>query len=431
MKNLKRIMAATLALTVLFATSVMAAQTPREILSQAYANSMDATTMSVTGNIAGTVNMMGVELLRLNIDIRMDMDVDLDAGTMMMYMRMPMQITGADPLTGESMDENVEVAVFMDGTTVFVYESTIGWFTDPSMEVGDLDDMFAGMNLDELIAWSMELNEQIMDEITIRFADDQVPGYYVIEQFMDLDDIMNMLDAMLTPEFFDSLLAFIPEEDLAGIDQAEWDMVMGELDGMMDELLAMLDELDIEIELEIVYRSYIDVETLTFSNYNMHMVLAFAADLDLGILGELEISGNFTMDLYIDYNPTIVWPVIDEVVGLDEVMDALGIFHEEMIFSAADLEDRVAMMFDDANIVVLEIAIDADAAFNVFFVNHGNEAVTLVLYGIVDTVIQPGQNFVMQIPAGDADDVLIVLEGGDAPVNVEAGFRLTNVPLFN
>ena len=420
MKKLKRIVAATLALTVLFTTSVMA-QTPREILSQAYANSAYATTMSMSGNIAGTIYMEGMELLRLNADFLIDIDMDIDAGTMMMYMRMPMQISGTDPLTGESLNENTEIAMFMDGANIFVYVSNIGWFTDPSMYVGD-EDLFGDMDLDALMAWSIEFNEQIMDDIIIQFADDQVEGYYVIEQFMNFDDFMNMMDALLTSEFFqDIMMASIPGEDLG--------MVIVEFDAMMDMMMEILD--DFEIDLEMVYRSYIDVETLHFQNYIMDMTLAFVGDLDLGILGELELSGNFTMRLDMDYNPTIVWPVIDEYAMLEDILHILlGIYMTSLTFDEANLEERVALTFEETAIAVVELAIEEAAGFNVFIVNHGNEAVTIMLVGVFHEVLQAGQGFVMQVPAGTlgADEVLVIEGAGDT-LNVETGFRLTNYPL--
>jgi hypothetical protein len=426
MKKMKRIVAATLALTVLFATSVMA-QTPREIVSQAYANSADATTMSITGNLTGTVNLMGMEFLQLNADFIMDIDMDLDAGTMMMYMRIPMQISGTDPMTGESMNESIEIAMFMDGATVFVYESTIGWFTDPSMDMGDVD-IFAGMNFDEMMAWGLELNEQIMDEITIQFADDQVEGYYVIEQIMNWDDLLNMMDIIFASDIFSDMMAFMPADMMVDLDPQELEMAMAELDDMMDMMLAVLDEID--VDLEMVYRSYIDVETLNFQTYTMNMTLTFAGDLDLGIAGSMEISGNFTMNMDIDYNPTIVWPVIDEYVTLDDLLGELDIYMTSLTFDQANLEERVAVIFDDAAVAVVELAVEDIASFNVFIVNHGNEAVTIMLPGAFLEVLEAGEGFVMQIPAGTlGTDAVLVIEGAWAPLNVETGFRLTNYPL--
>jgi len=434
MKKMKRIIAATLALTVLFTTSVMA-QTPREILSQAYAQSAEATTSSITGFVEGTVFMMGVELLQMHIGIHMDMDIDLDAGTMTMYMRMPMVISGTDPLTGQSMDESTEVAVFMDETRMLVYEASLGgWFTDPSMDMADMGDMFALLgDMEEMTAWFMEINEQIMDEITIQFAADQVEGFYVIEQFMDWDDVLNMLDMFLTPDFFDAMFAFMPEEDLA-----ELDMVMAELDGVMDELLALLD--DIEIDLQMVYRSYIDVETLEFQNYLMTMDLTFAVEM-----GIFDITGDFTMFLDINYNPTIVWPVIDNVLTLDDIMAAMfedvveteaeelaeavaTIETFDLVLAEENLEERFEGLLGGMTTAVIELDVADIASFNIFIVNHGTEAVSVTLAGAVNEMVQPGQSFVVQLPAGAASGDLVV-EGGGAPITVETGFRLTNYPL--
>ena len=428
MRKMKRILAATLAMTVLFATSVMAAQTPREILSQAYAHSANATTSSMTGNISGTISMMGMELIRLSMDLLVYMDVDMDTGTMKMYMRMPMQISGTDPLSGESLNENVEIAIFMDGSTMFVYESTIGWFTDPSMDMGDMD-IFGDMDIDALMTWFMDINEQVMDEITIQFAADQVDGYYVIEQFMDWDDLVNMMDMIFTSEFFEGLLAFMPEEDLA-----ELDLAMAELDEVMDELMEILESAD--ITLDMVYRSYIDVETLHFHRYLMNMVLDFSIELDIEDMGNVEISGNFVMDLDINYNPTIVWPVIDEVATLDDVLAALDIYMTSLTFGEANLEERAALMLTDSAIAVVELEIEDIANFNVFIVNHGSEAVTIALVNnatlanVFVEVLQPGEGFVQQIPAGTlGGEAVLAIEGGGATLNVETGFRLTNYPL--
>ena len=428
MKKIKRMLAATLALTVLFATNVMA-QTPREILSQAYANSVDVTTMAMSGNISGTVNIMGSEVT-LDMDIDISVDMDIDAGTMMMYMRMPMTISGTDPMTGESIDENIEVALFMDGTTVFVYESSIGWFTDPSIDMAlaaEMDDVFAVMDdIEELMAWALELNELIMDEITIQFADDQVDGYYVIEQFMDWDDMVNMLDMIFTPEFFEVMTAFVPEEDMV-----DFDLAMLEIDELMDELMALLGEVD--IELEMAYRSYIDAETLSFHRYYMDAALTFAFDLDLGIMGNIPVSGDFAIDFMFDYNPTIVWPVIDNVASLDDILETISgsIEVAELTFGTDDLEERIALVFDgDATMAVIAVAIEANANFNVFIVNHGDEAVSIDLPGVFSEVLQAGQGFVMQIPAGTLDGgTAVVIESAVAPLDVEVGFRLTEYPL--
>jgi len=439
MKKMRRVLAATLALTVLFATSVMAQQTPREIIGQAYANSAEATTSSITGNIAGTIFMMGMELLQLNIDFAIDMDINLETGEMMMYMRMPMQISGADPLTGQPMNENIEVAVFMDGSTMFVYESTIGWFTDPSMDF-DMDMLgFDLTELEEMTAMFMELNEQVMDQITIQFAadNDAFPGYYVIEQFMDFDDFMNMMDAIFTADFFEEIMAATLEEELAGLSPAEVDMIMAELDEVMDMLAAILDE--IEIDMQMVYRSYIDVDTLEFSRYLMTMTLDFAADLDLGIMGSLDISGSFTMDFDMDYNPTITWPVIGDVATLDDIIGGTATFYAidttttvELVLGDADLEERYEGFFNDGETTTgfIELMVEDVANLNVFIVNHGAGVVTIALEGVFAEVLQPGGAFVLQIPAGTlAADAFIVVDGAGAPLDVETGFRLTNYPL--
>ena len=417
MKKMKRFMAAALAMTFLFTTSVMA-QTPREILSQAYANSADATTMSMTGNIAGTIYMMGMELLTLNVDIHMDMDVDLDTGELMMYMRLPMQISGIDPLSGAAMNENLEVAMFMDGTRVLLYESRIGWFTDPSMYLDGVDIM-GGMNLEELeqmTAWFLEINEQIMDDLTIQFAADQVAGYYVVETFMDWDDMMNMIGAILTPEFFEGIFAFMPEEDL---DPREIEMAIAEIEGMLN----MLNEIA-EIDLEVVYRSYIDVETLHFQRYLMDMDLTFTAELE-----GIELSGNFTMNFDVDYDPTIVWPVITEVAALEDVLAAFGIQMTSLEFGQANLEVRDAVMIDGVSTAIIVMDIEDIANFNVFIVNHGLQAVSIILDGVFNEVLQPGEGFVMQVPMGTLSGQEILVIDGRAIMNVETGFRLTNMPL--
>jgi len=447
MRKMKRVLAATLAMTVLFATSVMA-QTPREILSHAYASSAEATTLSMSGNIAGVVNLMGMELLTLNMDIIMDVDMDMDTGSMMMYMRIPMQISGTDPITGESMDENVEVAMFMDGTNIFVYEATIGWFTDPSMDMAaEMSDVFAMMEgMDELMAWSMELNEQIMDQITIEFAADQVEGFYVIEQFMNWDDIVNMMDTIFTEDFFESIFAFMSPEDLAMLEAD-----LAELDGMMDELMEELGDLfdAIDFDLEMVFRSYIDVETLEFDIYTMVMNLDFAADLDLGIMGNLDISGSFVIDFEFDYNPNIVWPVIGDVATLDDIIAELDIdvdaileddFFEdvavdvdvmELVFGENMLENRVAWMINGQTIsATLNLVVEYEAGLNVFIVNQGTDAISISVVGLHDTSIAPGDFFVMQAPAGSLDGgAVIIIDGGGTPIDVETGFRLTHYPL--
>jgi len=424
MRKMKRIVAVALVMTTLFATTAMA-QTPREILSQAYANSLEATTMSMTGNITGNIFLAGVELAQFDIDMHIDMDIDLDTGMMMMYMRMPMRIFITDPLTGEITDESIEIAMFMDGESFLLYESTIGaWFTDPSMDMGDMNDIFALMgDMNEMTAWFMEINEQIMDEITIEFAQDQVDGFYVIEQFMDWDDFMNMIDAFLTPEFFEGMFAFMPEANLA-----ELELAMEELDGLMNEFADLLDQ--INISLDMVYRSYINQETLEFETYTMVMNLEFAADLDLGILGQFDISGNFVMDFVVNYNTTISWPVIDEVLTLDEVMAQLldGVEFFTLEFDADALEERVALPLVGMTTAVVELTVVDNANLNVFFANNSSAEVIIMLEGVFFEILQPGQVFVAQLPAGAVDITSIVI-ASEAALDVEAGFRLTNYHL--
>ena len=439
MKNLKRFMAAALAMTVLFATTVMA-QTPREILSQAYASSMDATTMSISGNISGTVYMMGVQFLQLNMDLHMDMDVDLDTGAIKMYMRMPMQISGVDPTTGESMNEDVEVAVFMDGDTFYVYEATIGWFTDPSMDMADLGDIMGLFDLEELTAGFLELNEQIMDQITIQFADDQVDGFYVIEQFLTWEDLAGMMDEIFASDMFADMMNFMPQDDFAGLELTEEELA--EVEAMMEMMAGIMD--DMEFELDAVFRSYINQETLEFEVYGMLMNLDFALEMDLGeeMGGVLEISGSFVIDLDVIYNPTIVWPVIDAVAQLDDILadvvaaeeaeDALAVVETfDLVFGEAELEDRIAGTLDQGmTSVIVNLDVADIANFNVFIVNNGSEAVTIALAPAFNQVLQPGEGFVMQIPAGTLGaDAALIIEGAGAPLNVETGFRLTNYPL--
>jgi len=228
MRKMKRFVAATLAMTMLFATSVMA-QTPREVLDQAAANYALVETMAIRGTITGTVELAGMELLQLDMGMDMLVDVDMDAESMMMYIRMPMTITGVDPVTNEALNETLEVAVFMDGANVFVYESTIGWFTDDSMDMGDVDMMWGDM--EELMEWAMGLENMILDMWTLEFVDAPA-GLYAIETVLGMDDLFAMVDAMLSPEFLEGIFAFMPYEDLVLI-EAE----LAELDGLMDELM--------------------------------------------------------------------------------------------------------------------------------------------------------------------------------------------------
>ncbi|MCL2376785.1 MAG: hypothetical protein FWC76_05240 [Defluviitaleaceae bacterium] len=409
MKNLKRFLAATLVMTALFATSVLA-QSPREILSQANANSADITVFGMSGHIAMNISVDDA-LMQLNMDLDMLFDMDIEADTMTMYIRMPMSISVEDPATGEAFDESVNMVMFMDETGMFTYVEGIGWFTDPSM------DMAAGMgmgNFNEMMQWSLELDEMMLDMMELEFAAVQPEGYYVIESVMDMDDLMDVIGTIFTSDFFLDIMAFTPEAD-------------------MSELTALLD--DIDIGFEMISRTYIDVETVNIQRYAID--ITFAMDLDLGILGNLNMSGDMVMVLDVDLEPTIAWPVIDEVISLADIIgDTDELFFNvpvtmdaiELTFGEEDLEERAAWTISDGpNSVLINLVADYDANFNIWIVNHGDADISVMLASVFNVVIQPGQSFVIQIPAGDVGAILI--DGGTSSIEVETGFRLTNYPL--
>ena len=414
MRKLKRIMALAVVMTMVFATTAFA-QEPREILSHAYAASMEATTSSIAMSIVGSVHMGGQLLADVNMEMLIDSDIDLEAGTMRMFMRMPMQLTIVDPLSGAVEDVETEIAVFMDGDTLLVYESNIGvWFTDPSMDMGDLDAMFAIFgDMGDMTDWMMDINEQVLDEITIQFADEQVDGFYVIEQFMDWNDLVNMMDAIFAGDMFAEIFAAVPE-----VDMAEFDAIMGELADILEQA---------DINLDMVFRSYINQETLEFDIYGMVADLDFDINVDLPIIGALELSGSFVIDMVVDYNPTIEWPVIDEVLTLDELWAMLGITQHTFEFDASMLEERVSLTLSDANSAIIELAIVDDYNLNVFVRNNGDDVIVVIIDDTHFEIVLPGQAFVAQLPSGTAGAGMMI--AGDSAFDAEVGLRLTNNPL--
>ena len=109
MKNFKRFLAATLAMVMVFSVSVIAQEADaREILAQATENSADVTTMGISGNISGVVYVDGERILQLDIGMDMFIDIDLEEEMIMMYIRMPMSISGVDPVTDEILDEEID-----------------------------------------------------------------------------------------------------------------------------------------------------------------------------------------------------------------------------------------------------------------------------------------------------------------------------------
>jgi len=275
----------------------------------------------------------------------------------------------------------------------------------------------------DMTEWFLEINEQIMDEITIQFAEEQAEGFYVIEQFMNWDDVMSMLEMIMTPEFFETMFAFMPE-----VDAADLEIAMADLDEAMAVIASLFEEA--EINLDLVFRSYINQETLEFETYGIDMELDFALNLDLGILGSFDISGEFVMEMVIDYNPTIVWPVIDEVLSLDDIMGSLGgVETFELAFGEDALEERVALTLEGMNIAVVELDVADAANFNVFIANNGDAAITIMIED-ADVIVEilPGQVFVTQLAAGAIENADLVIISA-AALNVEAGFRLTASPL--
>jgi len=396
MKIFKRFVAAILAMVMVFSVTVMAQDaTPREVMQQADANIADVTTMNMRGNVSAVGYLDGEQILRLEMGMDMSIDVDLETETFLMYIRMPISIAG------EGMAENIEVALFMDGEDVFVYIGGLGWALTPSEDASDFN-----MNMEELTQWALDFEELFYGMFPPEFAAAQPEGYYVIEMFMAMDDLLNFINMFITPELFGD---------------------------MTDELFALLDDFDLNFEM--ISRSYIDRETVTLQR--MTVEAAASMDLDLGILGTLEVLVYVTGYFDIDYNPQIAWPEIDVVIDEPDA-EEIEAEHLVLLLDDKNPEERFALFLEsDLNFGVIDFMGHAERNLNVFFVNHGINDVRVSFMNLdssinifSNVIIAPGSDFTMQIPveylAGPHNIVEIVTEGS---LNVEIGFRLTNVPL--
>jgi len=121
--------------------------------------------------------------------------------------------------------------------------------------------------------------------------------------------------------------------------------------------------------------------------------------------------------------------VIDEIISLEDLLADLGLETFELAFGEHNQEERVALTLSGSTMTFIEIEIDSDANFNVFLVNHGDNDVLASLMSVFDVIILPGDGFVMQVPAEMLDAAMTLFVHSEAGLNVEAGFRLTNLPL--
>jgi hypothetical protein len=127
-----------------------------------------------------------------------------------------------------------------------------------------------------------------------------------------------------------------------------------------------------------------------------------------------------------------------------EPAETPDLYLHELTFTPDDLEERVALMIDSPlSDAFIDIFVEADYNLNIFLVNRDIATVEIKLYidapldfnfaeaEFYSFLLGPGESFTVQIPAeslGELNSIGITsIVGG--PLDIEAGFRLTNLPL--
>lgn len=284
--KLKAVLAGALVLMLLLPQTVMAAESnPVEILMAATANSLEKSYI-ISGWMEAFASVNDEEEMYFFADIELAFGLDLEEETLKFLLKMP--ITMEDPLTGEYEFE--VVGIFYDGENFFNFRND-AWVLDrfaPSMDIGSLP---------ALMQWSMDISEYLYTILPVAFAEEQMEGYYVIDIILGNYEVLNLIDELLTLENIVALGEMmgeeILEEDLVWLEE--------ELAFAMDYVVSFMDYID----LFILFRNYINTETMLLS----------AFDLDMGLGIELSFFGtSFNMDMLfnssfvIDYWSEIVWP---------------------------------------------------------------------------------------------------------------------------
>ena len=270
--------------------TVMAAESdPLEVLMAATANSFE-TSYILTGELQAFVNVNNEEEMTLIAGMEMAFEMDLDEEVMKFFVKIPMSME--DP-RAEVVEEET-FGMFFDGENFFLFMGD-EWFADPyspGMDMGAFSD---------IMQISLDLSEYLYTLLPVTFSDLQVEGYYVIDIIIGNYEVIYMLEGLLTVENIATLALLVGEE--ISYEELEW--LAEDLAFAMDYIVSLMDYVD----LHILFRNFINAETLKFS----------AFDLDMDLLIELEFFGTtFNMELIlessfvVDYESEIVWPAVAE-----------------------------------------------------------------------------------------------------------------------
>lgn len=320
MRNFKRFFAATLALVMLSTTSVFAQDSPQNILSQANTNSLEQSTLRISGNIEGFIQVLFNRLDLISMDI--DFAVQIDPETMegKLYIRAPMEINFPTFGSGELIEISIEIAYFSDGLNHYAYMSGEGW-----MDANDFFDLLSGTDVifigyDVLVEWYLVVSELIYGLIPLEFAPQQPEGYYVIEANMDIWDILYLFRGLLTVEFFESFFILWPEEDVAALTAQDWEAAEAALEEsreMFDFLIDILADAQQfgQYGFALTLRNHIDTHArfLQLFDFDIMVYMPFEVGLGVTFNGGAVLTGSFEFD----YDPDIVWP---EIILITEVI---------------------------------------------------------------------------------------------------------------
>ncbi|MCL1995798.1 MAG: hypothetical protein FWG63_06300 [Defluviitaleaceae bacterium] len=313
MKIFKRVVALATAATVLIAPSFAfpgvafaSSEDASQILQDAARNATGVTAMHMVGDVQGAVDvdpgpLAEVVAVEFELDFDLTFGFDLSTNIFKFYM----QMVGAALEVSTGFEETVDIGMFMENETLLLnIDGEWMNFSDPAVAgefatFGDLGPLF------EL---SEEISADLYALLPAAFSDVEEDGYYVIDVVINNDNIAEIATAFverfLDPEFIDEFLAVLGTEDL-GLTEEELAIVMEQLPMLM-ELLESLD-----IEFEILYRSFIDTETRNWQRYSFD--INATVTLDMGFFGvlnvDIDILSNFEV---ISTDPDeIEWPEFD------------------------------------------------------------------------------------------------------------------------
>lgn len=290
---------------VLVTPGVAFASTATEVLQDAARNSVNLTTFQTVGDVSGSVFVdggLGMEPVVADLEMVFDVIIDFDMAENIF--RMYLEAIGSASDVVNNHEETFNLGMFVENDVLLI--SIDGeWFnfSDPAItgEVPSFDDM------ELLFAMSADLSADIYALLPATFASEQVPGYYVVDVIINNDNVAEIITGLFEIVFgsgvLSDVLGFLGEDEFGGLTEAEIAIVLEEL-AVLEELLS-----EVDIEFEILYRSYIDTETRNWQRYSFD--INFALALDMGFLGTIDVGMELFSNFEIITGSGLEWPDFD------------------------------------------------------------------------------------------------------------------------